>query len=69
MELGKRRMSGSSNAKQVFVAESIERVPYQSLIPADYNPRAMDPRSLRLLVGSLLRFGWVLPVVVGARQT
>lgn len=40
---------------------------YQSLVPADYNPRQMDARTLRVLVGSLLRFGWVMPVVINRK--
>lgn len=45
----------------------MERVGYKTLIPADYNPRQMDSRTLRVLVGSLLRFGWIMPVVVNRR--
>lgn len=59
--------STRSPRRRPFVAESIERVPYKTLIPADYNPRHMDPRTLKMLVGSLLRFGWVLPVVINRR--
>lgn len=53
--------------RRVFIADRVERVCYKSLIPADYNPRQMDARTLRVLAGSLLRFGWVLPVVVNRR--
>lgn len=58
----------SSNHRRVFIADRVERVCYKSLIPADYNPRAMDARTLRVLAGSLLRFGWVLPVVINRRS-
>lgn len=51
----------------MFIADRVERVGYKSLIPADYNPRQMDARTLRVLVGSLLRFGWVMPVVINRR--
>lgn len=53
--------------KKVFIAERVQRVNYKTLIPADYNPRHMDARTLRVLVGSLLRFGWVMPVVINRR--
>jgi len=54
-------------AKKVFIAPHDERVDYKSLIPADYNPRKMDGRTLKVLMGSLAGFGWVLPVVVNRR--
>ena len=38
-------------------------IDHNRLIPADYNPREMDPRTLKMLVRSLTRFGWVLPVI------
>lgn len=57
----------ASNQPQVFIADRVERVDYQSLVPADYNPRQMDARTLRVLVGSLLRFGWIMPVVINRR--
>ena len=50
-----------------FVATKIDLVDHHRLIPADYNPREMDERTLRLLVRSLVRFGWVLPVVANRR--
>lgn len=52
---------------QVFIADKIDRVDYKTLVPADYNPRQMDARTLKVLVGSLLRFGWVMPVVINRR--
>lgn len=52
---------------KVFIAENVERVDYKTLVPADYNPRQMDARTLRVLVGSLLRFGWIMPVVINRR--
>ena len=61
---GARRRATSGS---VFIADQIERVNYKSLVPADYNPRTMDARSLRVLVGSLMRFGWVMPVVINRR--
>lgn len=54
-------------ARKPFIAQKIDLVDHRTLIPADYNPREMDQRSLRLLVRSLVRFGWVLPVVVNRR--
>ncbi len=51
----------------MFIADRVERVCYRTLVPADYNPRQMDSRTLRVLVGSLLRFGWIMPVVVNRR--
>lgn len=52
---------------RVFIADRVERVCYKSLVPADYNPRQMDARTLRVLVGSLMRFGWIMPVVINRR--
>lgn len=54
-------------ARKPFIAEKIDLVDHRALIPADYNPREMDDRTLRLLVRSLARFGWVLPVVANRR--
>lgn len=51
----------------MFIADSIERVHYKTLIPADYNPRKMDVKTLKVLMGSLIRFGWVMPVVINRR--
>ena len=62
-----RRRPAAASKGKVFIADSIERVKYKSLIPADYNPRTMDARSLRVLMGSLMRFGWVMPVVINRR--
>lgn len=56
-----------SSTGKTFIATDIERVPYKTLIPADYNPRKMDARTLRVLMGSLIRFGWVMPVVINRR--
>lgn len=50
-----------------FIAQTIDLVDHHRLLPADYNPRQMDPRTLRLLVRSLATFGWVMPVVANRR--
>ncbi len=60
-------MKGSMPQTETFVATEIELVDHRRLIPADYNPREMDARTLRVLVRSLVRFGWVLPVVANRR--
>ena len=57
----------AESKRSVFIADRVERVHYKSLVPADYNPRQMDARTLRVLVGSLLRFGWVMPVVINRK--
>lgn len=57
----------SSSTGRTFIASDIERVPYKTLIPADYNPLKMDARTLKVLMGSLIRFGWVMPVVINRR--
>lgn len=57
----------STGTSKVFIPDRIERVSYSSLVPADYNPRQMDARTLRVLVGSLMRFGWIMPVVINRR--
>lgn len=54
-------------AGKAFIATKIDLVDHAQLVPADYNPREMDDRTLRVLVRSLARFGWVLPVVANRR--
>lgn len=54
-------------SRKTFIAEKIDLVDHHRLVPADYNPREMDPRTLRVLVRSLAQFGWVQPVVMNKR--
>jgi len=42
---------------------AVEYLPPESLRPAPYNPRTIDPRSLRRLAALLDRHGFVVPVV------
>lgn len=48
-------------------ALSLETVPLASLNRAPYNPRVMDPEELAKLKESLLRFGWLDPLVVNRK--
>lgn len=51
----------------MFTAHFIERVGYETLIPAEDGLRQMDVQSLRAPTGSLLRFSEFMPVVINRR--
>jgi len=45
-----------------------EVVPIDSIDPASYNPRKMNPANMQKLKRSLLEFGWAVPITVNVRS-
>jgi len=43
-------------------------IPIDSVQPADYNPRVVNPLRFELVKASLVELGWVLPAYVSARE-
>jgi ParB-like chromosome segregation protein Spo0J len=57
-------MTDSQSIDLLRPVTNVRLVPRDSLKPNDYNPNAVLPENLKLLIQSILTNGWTMPIVV-----